>query len=81
MGLAAFFIAVLSGLMVDNPADVILGRALVAMMVCCMLGSVLGAMGEKAVTQHLSSRASALAARLAQQAEASTKPDPNVIEL
>lgn len=76
MGLAAFFIAVLSGLMVDNPADVILGRALVAMIVCCVMGSVLGSMAERAVSEHLSERAEALTARLAFEA-AGKQPGSN----
>lgn len=80
MGLAAFFIAVLSGLMVDNPADVILARALVAMIACCTLGSCLGAMAERAIDEQLRTRARIISAKLAAEA-ARAAPEAGVIEV
>jgi len=65
MGLAAFFIAVLAGLAVDNPADVILARAILAMGASCIIGSILGAVAERAVNDQLSTRARLLAAQAA----------------
>ncbi len=70
MGLAAFFIAVLCGLAVDNPADVILSRAILAMGASCILGSILGAVAERAVNEQLQTRARLLAARAAAKAAA-----------
>lgn len=70
MGLSAFGIAVFSGLIVDNPSDIILARAILAMAVCFVVGSVLGAAGERAIADHLDTRAR----RLAAQALESRKP-------
>jgi uncharacterized membrane protein YraQ (UPF0718 family) len=41
-GLCAFAIAVFTGLFVDNPADVILLRAIVALVVCGVIGFIVG---------------------------------------
>lgn len=42
IGLCAFAIAIVVGLMVDNPADVILVRAVVAMLACSIVGFIIG---------------------------------------
>lgn len=41
-GLGAFAVAVIAGLSADNPADTILMRAIVALVVCNLLGFVVG---------------------------------------
>lgn len=41
-GLAGFAIAVIAGLVADNPADVILTRAVISMIVCNIVGYVFG---------------------------------------
>lgn len=51
--MSAFSIALLSGLLVDNPASAILSRALVALLLCYVLGLVVGAICEYVVREHL----------------------------
>lgn len=48
-GLTAFAIATLAGLAADNPADVILSRALAALVVCYVVGAALGLAMDHAV--------------------------------
>lgn len=59
-GLSAFSIALVAGIAVDNPAEVILGRALVCMVGVQLLGFVIGAVAERtvreAVEQYRASR-------------------------
>jgi hypothetical protein len=50
-GLAGFAVAILSGLAADNPASVILTRALVAMVVCYAVGVFVGMLASRAVRQ------------------------------
>lgn len=51
--LAAFAIAIVSGLSAGNPPTRILTAALVSMVICHALGLCLGAIGEKVVGEHL----------------------------
>ena len=51
MGLSAFAIATIAGLAADNPADSVLMRALVSMIVCHVIGVTLGMIGERAVRE------------------------------
>ncbi|MBY0113891.1 MAG: hypothetical protein K2Y21_13825 [Phycisphaerales bacterium] len=53
MGLTGFAIACIAGLSAGNPTNMILIRSLVAMILCYLLGSIIGAVGEWVVTQHL----------------------------
>lgn len=53
MGLLGFATAALVGLWVGNPGVLILGRALVAMLVCSVLGRLIGYAGFKAVSDFL----------------------------
>ena len=50
--LAAFSVSVVTGLAVDNPADVVLSRALGAMVITFAVGSLLGLVLEHALTQR-----------------------------
>lgn len=50
-GLSAFAVALIAGLAVDNPAEVILGRALVCMIGVQVLGMVIGAVSERTVRE------------------------------
>lgn len=52
-GMAAFVVAILSGLWVDNPVTSILLRALAAMVLCYGLGLVVGWVCEFVVREHL----------------------------
>ena len=53
VALAGFLVAILAGLAAENPADVIIGRALLAMLACNLLGSVVGAITHWIGTQHV----------------------------
>lgn len=53
MGLTGFAIACFAGMMVGNPANTVLIRSLVCMFACYLLGSIVGAVGEWVVNQHL----------------------------
>lgn len=54
MGLTGFAIACFAGIIVGNPANTVLIRSLVCMFACYLLGSIVGAIGEWVVNQHLS---------------------------
>jgi uncharacterized protein involved in response to NO len=53
MGLTGFAIACIAGLTVGNPTNLILMRSLVTMIACYLLGSIIGAVVEWVVSQHL----------------------------
>jgi phage shock protein PspC (stress-responsive transcriptional regulator) len=53
VALAGFVVAVVAGLAVDNPADVVLTRALLAMLACNLLGSAVGAVAYWTAAQHV----------------------------
>ena len=53
LALIAFAAAVIAGLVVDNPATVILWRALLAMFTCYVVGSALGAVAQRALDEHV----------------------------
>ncbi|MBX3357238.1 MAG: hypothetical protein KF745_02300 [Phycisphaeraceae bacterium] len=53
MGLAAFAVAVIAGLAVNNPADFILARALLSMFVCWAVGLAVGAVAERTMIESL----------------------------
>lgn len=73
-GLAAFAVAVIAGLAAGNSSTRTLTVAIVAMVACRFVGLLLGAAGEAAVREHLSSgRAGAAGARSA------TSENPQVV--
>jgi hypothetical protein len=49
MGLAGFTVAILAGLTADNPTESILGRAVLSMLVCNVVGFLLGTIGAGAI--------------------------------
>ena len=51
--LAAFAVAVLSGLFSDNPASAVLGRAVMSMVVCYPIGLMAGMLCERVITAHV----------------------------
>lgn len=53
-GLAGFAVGVIAGLAVDNPADVVLARAIVAMIVCNIVGWVFGITVERVFKESVS---------------------------
>ena len=52
-GLSGFAIALIAGLAADNPADTVLSRAIVAMLVLHILGWIVGSIGERTVVESL----------------------------
>jgi hypothetical protein len=59
MGLGAFGIAIIAGLAVDNPADQILSRALISMLVSNIVGFAVGILAERTVTDSIGAYVSA----------------------
>lgn len=51
--MSAFAVAIASGLGTGNPATMILGRALIAMMICYPVGLVIGVVCERVIAQHM----------------------------
>lgn len=50
-GLTAFVVAILAGLSVGNPADVVLTRSLLCMAVVYIFGMIIGAVGERTMVE------------------------------
>ena len=46
LGLGAFAVSIIAGMAADNPIDQVLTRALVALVACVVVGSVLGTVAE-----------------------------------
>lgn len=53
LGCSAFAIACVSGLAAHNPSNVVLTRALWALVACYFAGLILGTIGEVIVAQHI----------------------------
>lgn len=68
-GLAGFAIGVIAGLSADNPADVILLRAIVAMVVCNVVGWLFGMVVERIMKDNVAAYASTHAKASAQKGE------------
>jgi len=54
LGLMAFMVACLTGLMAGNPGFVILTRAMLAMLLCTVIGRILGIVGEICIREYVS---------------------------
>lgn len=52
LGLLAFTIAIIAGLLAQNPVGVILSRSLLALFLFCLLGLALGAAAQMVVAEH-----------------------------
>ena len=55
-GMAAFAVAIVVGLSVENPADTILARAMASMFVCYLVGMGVGLLAERAVEESLAEK-------------------------
>lgn len=53
LALSAFAVAIVAGLAAGNPARTVLFNAVVAMILCQILGLVIGALAERAISDHL----------------------------
>ena len=74
MGLAAFVIAVMAGLSADNPAELILGRAVVSLCACYVIGLIAGLVAERAVTEQVGAYMKASAAEEGALAHEGARP-------
>lgn len=54
LGLSGFAVAIVAGLSADNPADLILTRAIISMAALGALGQALGAVAERVIDQRMS---------------------------
>jgi len=70
LGLLAFAVTVLAGLMVNNPVVVTLSRGILAMFLFCFLGLCLGAVAELVVREYERDRQSEIRERCRVQSEA-----------
>jgi tetrahydromethanopterin S-methyltransferase subunit C len=59
LALAAFAVAIVSGLAAGNPARIVLLNAVVCMIVCQILGLFVGVLAERAVSEHVADYKSA----------------------
>lgn len=53
LGLCGFAVGVIAGMAADNPVETVLTRALVALVVCFVAGSLIGAIGERVVDERV----------------------------
>jgi len=53
LALTAFTVAIVMGMAAGNPAESILGRALMAMFACFAIGSLIGHVAERIVSDHI----------------------------
>lgn len=51
--MAAFAVAIIAGLTSGNPAVLVLGRALIAMILCYPVGFIVGVVCERVIAQHI----------------------------
>ncbi len=63
LGLLAFTITIVAGLLAQNPATVVLSRSILALFLFCFIGLVLGAAAQAVVTEYESSSESEIRQR------------------
>jgi tetrahydromethanopterin S-methyltransferase subunit C len=73
-GLCAFVVAIVAGLAVDNPASQTLIAALVALLVCNLLGWCIGVLAERIVADHLRTLTGPPQSRAAAAAQSTIDP-------
>lgn len=63
LGLLAFTVTVVAGLNVENPVTVILSRSILALIVFCVIGLVVGGAAQLVVAEHEKKRESEIRER------------------
>lgn len=63
LGLLAFAIATISGLLVQNPVSVTLSRGIFALFVFCIIGMAMGYAAQMVITEHESTQQSEIEKR------------------
>jgi hypothetical protein len=56
LGLLAFGVAMVAGLVVGNPPEIILGRALWALALLCVVGMAVGAAGQAVINEYMAKK-------------------------
>ena len=69
LGLLAFTVTVISGMIVENPVTVTLSRSILALFIFCLLGMVLGAAAQAVVAEHESQRVDEIKRRHREEVE------------
>jgi len=69
LGLLAFTVTVISGMVVENPVTVTLSRSILALFIFCLLGMALGAAAQAVVAEHESRRVEEIKERYREEVE------------
>ncbi len=72
LGLLAFTVTIIAGLLVQNPVTVTLSRGILALFLFCLIGLVLGAVAQIVVDEHVETRESEILKRYRDEP---TEPD------
>ncbi|NLX22868.1 MAG: hypothetical protein GXY55_14545 [Phycisphaerae bacterium] len=78
LGLLAFSVAIIQGLAAGNPVEVILGRAIWALLLFCVLGLIVGYVAQRVLDEHTVRRHGELFKEVEEapnDSEPPTKPD------
>lgn len=75
LGLFAFTVTVLAGLLVGNPVIAILSRGIIALFSFCVVGFVLGGIAQIVVREHANKREKEIVERYRKKTEALDRPD------
>ena len=73
LGLLAFTVTVISGMIVENPVTVTLSRSILALFIFCLLGMALGAAAQAVVAEHESQRVEEIKQRYREENEPGPK--------
>jgi hypothetical protein len=68
LGLLAFAVAGIAGLIVRNPVEVVLSRSILALVVFCALGLILGGVTQWVIAEHEHQREQEIRKKCAEQA-------------
>ena len=74
LGLLAFTITVIAGLLVQNPLTVTLSRSILALFTFCIIGLVLGTAAQMVVAEHEKQRESEIRKRYSGAPPATAEP-------
>jgi len=77
LGLAGFIVAILAGMAAGNEAGATILRALAALIVCNLIGLVIGAVGERVVQDHVSKHKQANPVGSIERADSAGSADAN----
>jgi len=73
LGLFAFAVAVISGLLANNPVVTTLSRGITALFLFCFIGYILGLVAQRVVTEHQCTRESEIRSQYRQDLTSEAK--------